>query len=185
MVNDPAINEFTYDWNAVFLRYCDGMAFTGNASQPLRLEGGRRLWFRGYEILHATFDSLIRTHQLGDATEVNLGGSSAGGHATYLHTDRMADWIYGANVAADKPKAAIVSMPDSGFWPESQRSVQFRGWFALQGSVTDGLPKSCKYAKTNVTRCLFPECEYGMAAIAFYVCLGQLHSSPCGRTCVP
>ena len=45
----------------------------------------------------------------------------------------------------------------TGFWPESQRSDEFRGWFALQGNVTDGLPKNCKYRLTNVSRCLFPE----------------------------
>ena len=54
-------------------------------------------------------------------------------------------------------QASIVSMPDSGFWPESDRSALFRGWFALQGSVTDGLPKHCKYLRTNTTKCLFPE----------------------------
>jgi hypothetical protein len=115
MLNDPAVNEFTYDWNAVFLRYCDGMAFTANASLPLLLpDGSTELWLRGYEILRATFDSLIAKHGLGDATTVNLGGSSAGGHATYLHTDRMAEWVYAANTAASKPKASIISMPDSG-----------------------------------------------------------------------
>ena len=40
MVNDPSVNEYSYDWNAVFLRYCDGMAFTANASQPLKVRGG-------------------------------------------------------------------------------------------------------------------------------------------------
>ena len=33
----------------------------------------------------------------------------------------------------------------------------FRSWFALQGGVTDGLPKHCKDLRTNVTRCLYPE----------------------------
>lgn len=157
MVNDPSVNEYSYDWNAVFLRYCDGMAFTANASHPIKVQGGQQIWLRGYEILHATFDSLIRSYKLGHATEVNLGGSSAGGHATYLHADSMADWVYAANEAAGKPHARVVAMPDSGFWPESQRSSAFREWFALQGNVTDGLPKNCKYRETNVTRCLFPE----------------------------
>ena len=31
------------------------------------------------------------------------------------------------------------------------------GWFALQGNVTDGLPKNCQYRDTNITKCLFPE----------------------------
>jgi hypothetical protein len=36
-------------------------------------------------------------------------------------------------------------------------SAAFRGWFALQGNVTDGLPKNCKWKRSNVTRCLFPQ----------------------------
>jgi hypothetical protein len=98
---------------------------------------------------------------------IGQGGSSAGGHATYLHVDRMADWVYAANEAAGKPRASIVAMPDSGFWPESQRSAEFRGWFALQGNVTDGLPKNCKYATagSDVSRCLFPECECGSCSL--------------------
>lgn len=157
MLNDPRVNEYTHDWNAVFLRYCDGMAFSANASAPMLLTNGRQLWFRGLEILKATFESLIQNHGLGKSTDVNLGGSSAGGHATYMQVDRMADWIYAANTAQGKPKANIVSMPDSGYWPESQRSVEFRSWFALAGSVADGLPKHCKWKVTNRTRCLFPE----------------------------
>ena len=79
----------------------------------------------------------------------------------------MADWVYAANEAAGKPRASIVAMPDSGFWPESQRSAEFRGWFALQGNVTDGLPKNCKYATagSDVSRCLFPECECGSCSL--------------------
>ena len=36
MLNDPAINEYTYDWNAVFMRYCDGMSFSGNQARRER-----------------------------------------------------------------------------------------------------------------------------------------------------
>ena len=46
------------------------------------------------------------------------------------------------------------------YWPDDPAkrfSTMFRSWFALQGSVIDGLPKHCKYLRTNVTRCLYPE----------------------------
>ena len=72
----------------------------------------------------------------------------------------MADWIYAENRAAGKPRADVMALPDSGFWPDDPRkrfSAIFRDWFALQGNGTQGLPKNCKWKATNVTRCLFPE----------------------------
>jgi hypothetical protein len=204
MLNDPTVNEFTHDWNAVFVRCtllhhwparrspacpaanstcmacgtgtrthhgadtphcahptdCDGMSFAGNMSDPLTTPTGQKLWFRGLEILRATFDSLASTAALGDATDVILNGASAGGLATYLHADRMAGYVRAANAAASHPPARIVALPDSGFWPDDplkRFAGIFRGWFALQGNVTDGLPVRCKWARSNVTRCLFPQ----------------------------
>ena len=121
MLNDERHNEFTYDWNAVQLRYCDGMAFAANASEPyLVTDGGpgngTYIWLRGYQNLHSTFAHLIANDNLGSATEVITNGASAGGHATYLHADRISDWVHSANTAAGKPAATIVSLPDSGFW---------------------------------------------------------------------
>jgi hypothetical protein len=59
MLDDPAINEYTSTWNAVFVRYCDGMAFSANAKEPLVLSSGETLWFRGLDILHSTFAELV------------------------------------------------------------------------------------------------------------------------------
>ena len=160
MLNDPSINEYTSTWNAVFVRYCDGMAFSASAKEPMQMSSGEKLWFRGLDILRSTFAELSTKFQLGHATEVKLNGASAGGHATYLHADTMADWIYAGNKAAGKPRADVMALPDSGFWPDDPRkrfSGMFRDWFALQGNGTQGLPKNCKWKTTNVSKCLFPE----------------------------
>ena len=65
MLNDPAINEYTSTWNAVFVRYCDGMAFSANAKEPLVLSSGETLWFRGLDILHSAFAELGKKFKLG------------------------------------------------------------------------------------------------------------------------
>jgi hypothetical protein len=69
-------------------------------------------------------DSPAQTAALGLSTEVMLGGASAGGLATYLHADAMADLVYEANRAAGRPLAAVVAQPDSGFWPDDSRQVR-------------------------------------------------------------
>jgi hypothetical protein len=135
MISDPSINEYTHSWNAVFMRYCDGMSFAANRSEPFIPENpkfpGQVIWFRGLEILHSTFHSLATKEGLGESTDVILGGASAGGLATYLHADTVTDLVHAANVAANKPAASIIAMPDSGFWPDdvNQRFADFfRGW---------------------------------------------------------
>ena len=158
MLSDPAVNAFAYDWNAVFMRYCDGMAFTGNASEPMN-----GLWYRGLENLVQSFAKLTQDYNLGAATDVILNGASAGGHATYLHADRMQQLVHDANArhSNNTKPATILAMPDSGFWPDDPNkrfSAMFRSWFALQGNVTDGLPLHCPWRNSsNITRCLFPE----------------------------
>jgi hypothetical protein len=82
--------------------------------------------------------SLSEKHGLGKATEVLIGGDSAGGLATFMvsaaarcrplplplpllplltavlqHIDAFADHIHAA-----APAAKVLGMPDSGFWPD-------------------------------------------------------------------
>merc|ERR1712216_465491 len=75
----------------------------------------------------------------------------------------MKDMIHDSNLKAGNPKAQVLGMPDSGFWPDdtNQRfSDIFRNMFKMQTNGTAdvaGLPKHCKDRSTNVTRCLFPQ----------------------------
>ncbi len=95
MMNDPARNPLTHDWNKVLLPYCDGGSFAGNldGSVPSRLHetnshhaaGPVDLFFRGFRNLNAVADALQADHGLGNATHVLISGDSAGGLATYWH----------------------------------------------------------------------------------------------------
>jgi hypothetical protein len=124
---------------------------------------GVKLYFRGRYNLEGTFDDLSAKHGLGDATQVLIGGDSAGGLATFLHIDKMTDMIHESNSKAGNAHAQVLGMPDSGFWPDdtNQRfSEIFRSMFKMQTNGTSdvaGLPKHCKDRTTNVTRCLFPQ----------------------------
>lgn len=48
------------------------------------------LYFRGARNVEAVLDSLIHDQNMSTATHVIVGGSSAGGLATYLHIGRTA-----------------------------------------------------------------------------------------------
>ena len=53
---------------------------------------GTTLYFRGFKILQATLDSLMKAG-MSSATDVILTGCSAGGLATYLHAQYVYDQL--------------------------------------------------------------------------------------------
>ena len=160
MVNDPAINPVAHDWNAVLLRYTDGASWIGDLAEPVTHDG-TKLYFRGRYNLEATFADLQVKHGLGAASAVLIGGDSAGGLATFLHIDKMSDMIHAANAAKGAPRADVLGMPDSGFWPDDQGFSKYvRAMFYMQTNGTAdaaGLPKHCQARASNVTQCLFPQ----------------------------
>jgi len=78
-----------HNWNKVFLRYCSGEAFIGNSSIDTPL---RTIYFKGRVILESVKDDLL-TRGLIDATDVIIGGCSAGAVAIYNSIDKWANWI--------------------------------------------------------------------------------------------
>merc|ERR1719174_2686005 len=99
-----------YNWNMVHMNYCDGGSFSGN-NETTALVDGKPLYFRGKRIREAVFASLLSSKGLANASDVVISGCSAGGLATFLHTDQWCDAI-----AAAAPGAMCVGLPDSGFF---------------------------------------------------------------------
>jgi len=110
----PSENPMMYNWNIVYLMYCDGGSFSGDNATVV-VHKGRPLHFRGKRIREAAYASLLKTKKLNSATDVVISGCSAGGLATYLHVDQWCDAL-----AADAPAAKCVGMPDSGFFLDYQ-----------------------------------------------------------------
>jgi hypothetical protein len=158
---DPAINPQMYNWNSVFLRYCDGQSFAGALQEPV-VNGSTKLHFQGSAVLDAMIAQLRATHSLGNATDVVVGGASAGGLAVYLHADRWLEAL---------PKAHVTAMADSGFFLESDAdtastagSVDLNGAGLTPGkfassmramvamsNATAGMSRACTAARTHQT----------------------------------
>lgn len=99
----------------LFNEDCDGASFSGfragawPATPAVRMAtmlttpdntlSGQRLHFRGLANLDATLDELVAVHGLGNASEVVVTGTSAGGLSTILHVDRIAARILEAKAA--------------------------------------------------------------------------------------
>jgi len=107
--NDPNVNPLMYNWNKAYFKYCDGAFFSGN-NDTVAKYNGRSIYYRGFKILMALRQSLYADHGLGQATEVVVGGCSAGGIATFLHLDWWRSML--------PSNAKVVGLPDSGFLPD-------------------------------------------------------------------
>lgn len=112
---DPEVNPMMHDWNLAFLPYCDGGSFSGNNETAATYEG-ESVYFRGARIREAVAEELTKEEYghggLAAATDVVVSGCSAGGLATYLHTDQ---WCYVVREESNG-RAKCVGMPDSGFF---------------------------------------------------------------------
>lgn len=136
MVNDPASNPMTHDWNRVLVSYCDGMSYAGDAAEPLIVSyngsSGLPLYFRGARNVRAILAELTARFGLGAATDLVLSGDSAGGLASYWHADF---------IAAALPRARVVAAPDSGFFFTDSAYAPWAAelaWIAAAGNLSGG-----------------------------------------------
>jgi hypothetical protein len=103
-----------YNWNHVFMRYCDGGSFSGS-NATAEVYKGTTLHWRGRHVREAIASHLFEEQSLAKATDLVVSGCSAGGLATFLHTDQWCDALHKVN-----PSAKCVGLPDSGFFLDYQ-----------------------------------------------------------------
>jgi hypothetical protein len=136
----------------------DGGSFLGNnATVTSTVYNGApvALHFRGRAILDAVFADLTGHQGLDSASDVVVGGDSAGGLATYWHIDHIADTL---------PWARVWGAPDCGFfavdptypaWPNALR------WIVGIQNGTGGLNAACVADRNgkgqDPTDCAFPQ----------------------------
>jgi hypothetical protein len=148
--NSEAQNPNFHDYTLVYIPYCDGASFSGNA-----VDSG--LYFRGASNLAALLDDLKSTTSIRSATQVILSGGSAGGTTVLYHADKIKDSLA-------KTSGEIVAIPDAGFfldlpnvfgqniWPDQMRSL-----FEVANGYDD-LDADCLSRFPNdKQKCLFPQ----------------------------
>jgi len=153
---DPKINPLMYNWNHVLLRYCDGGSFSGNNASSTQY-GSQTLYFRGHWILNAIQRELLKNHGLDTASDIVISGCSAGGLATYFHTD---EWVSLHGMFSKSP-AKIVGLPDSGYFLdyEANPSNYESGmrWVFEYMNSTVGVNQGCVSSESEPWRCIFAQ----------------------------
>ena len=143
--SDCKVNPDFCNFHRVWLAHCDGNSFSGNRDEPVVVQG-KELFFRGRRIIDQTLKTLSINFGMDQADTVMLTGCSAGGLATYLHTDYVHKELK-AKWARDlqKFKAAAISgfflqhatVEGKQVYPEEMKNI-----FKLANS-TNGLNKDC------------------------------------------
>merc|ERR1740121_2855490 len=156
---DQKVNPLMYNWNSVFIRYCDGASVSGDKVTPT-VVGNSTLFFRGRAILDAEIEDLLYQRGMKEATDVVVSGCSAGGLATFLHCDY---WAKGIGLATNG-SVKVACMPDSGFFLDEDHSPRYgsnmRNVFNFQESSAEGLNAACVDAHRSSgdpEKCIFAQ----------------------------
>eukprot|EP01084_Bolivina_argentea_P285134 488898_1 len=154
MSTEQTVNPLSYNWNTVYVKYCDGASFSGN-NETIYGAVGVNLHLRGWRILNGVFEELQRNYGWDKATDVLVSGCSAGGLTTWLHSD----YIYDTYV---KPlNAAFLSMPDSGFFMEYEGAggyISGLKWNFVWQNASDAMNKECLVDNVDEpSKCIFAQ----------------------------
>ncbi|XBI69320.1 hypothetical protein VPH35_048403 [Triticum aestivum] len=148
--SDQPLNPDFYNWNRVYVRYCDGGSFSGDAEG--QAPDGSTLYFRGLRIYEAVIAEVMEKG-LANATKVLLTGCSAGALATMLHCDDFS--------AKFAQEVSVKCLADAGFFLDVKDiSGERTFWSVFDGvvqlqNIRNVLPKDC-LAKKEPKECFFP-----------------------------
>lgn len=116
LTNVSPLNPFE-NYSHVWVPYCSGDTWLGKSAKGHASLAGMQM--SGHLILETVLERLLNTTGIGSASDVVLGGSSAGGIGTFHHVDWLADTL--AAHARDRDQAAprVVGFPVEGlFFPQ-------------------------------------------------------------------
>ena len=146
-----------YNWNSVFVAYCDGGSFTGNRDKPLKFKD-RLLYFRGHRILDVLLDELLRKG-LDSASDIIVGGRSAGALTAIIHADYIGSRLRRAT------NASFRVLSDAGFVLDERAlngsamaQSMFQQLYSLH-NASKSLNRACLRAQGSDQkwRCFFPQ----------------------------
>lgn len=140
-------------------RYCDGTSYTGGVYQTKSLNASASVTYRGRWIRDALVASLVDSLGLGAATDVAIGGCSAGGLTIYLNIDYLAGLV-----SAAAPQAKIHGLADAGWFldhPDMNgnpfRTPLFQWGFATWNSSSALSPACLAHFASEPWRCIFAQ----------------------------
>ena len=115
MMDKTSSNKFA-EWTKIVLLYCDGALFQGYNKNPYPHKG-KDLFFRGSRIMRAHLKWIDEQYSFANAKKIVMAGISAGGMATYLWIDYLADIV--------KNPKKLYGIVDSGIFLDPEAMSKF------------------------------------------------------------
>jgi hypothetical protein len=107
LTSSKYFNPIFYNWNKIFIKYCDGTMHTGNNIDPI-IFNNTKIYVRGEENVKSVFNYLTKNNDFSNAKNVLAVGSSAGGVAVVFYSK------YIRSLLSDKTNYKVIS--DSGYF---------------------------------------------------------------------
>lgn len=182
MDSDPMENPTFHNFNRVILWYCDGAMFASDREDPVSVQDPEdpsknvTLYFRGRRVLDYMLEELQGPRfGMDNATEVLLGGTSAGGTATYLLADHVAGRMpssvtkFRAVPVSGLMTAHLNVFGDPGFIGEMQSLSELHNTSGAPGCLA-AMPAGEQW------KCVFANYSYAYSKTPFFVMQSVLDS---------
>ncbi|KAI3690369.1 hypothetical protein L2E82_48393 [Cichorium intybus] len=148
--NKQELNPHFYNWNRVFMRYCDGSSFTGDVEE---VDPATNLHFRGARVFNVIVEELMSLG-MSSAQNALLSGCSAGGLASILNCDKFYGFF--------KSSTRVKCVPDAGYFAhvkDYSGEYHFEQYYdnvvTLHGS-SKSLPSGCT-SNMKPGLCFYPQ----------------------------
>ena len=149
-----SMNPNFYNWNKIFVKYCDGNIFQGYHEEPF-IYNNTKIYVRGEKNVKEMLDYMIDNYSLTSASHVVVSGSSAGG---------IGSLMWSKYIHSLTPKSNFKVISDSGYFVDKNvslwdtniiREMMIRLTTQLKVEYTPLMSYYCPH-KDEIWRCYFP-----------------------------
>ncbi|KAK1394696.1 Pectin acetylesterase [Heracleum sosnowskyi] len=149
LADNQQLNPDFYNWNRVFVRYCDGASFTGNSFDPVN-----QLHYKGAKVFSAIVKDLLGKG-MSNATNALITGCSAGGLSAILNCDKFRSFLpTHTNVKCASDAGYFLHVKD--VFGEYNYANFYDRIVKLHGS-TKNLPRACTATMRPRSLCFYPQ----------------------------
>ena len=151
--SNQSINPLSYNWNSIFVRYCDGFMYASNNNTIYKYNSSITLHFKGWRILNGVLNVLKNQYNLSNATDVLFSGCSAGALANFFHADYIYETIL--EFKHNKEPFNYMVMPDAGYFMQTNFQIPGIQWNWQWGNVSIGMNQNCLEYYKDGSQCMW------------------------------
>lgn len=174
--NDPEYNPMYYNYNKIYINYCDGTLGLGNLEDPIYFNE-TWLYFHGFNNTLQTF--LYATEHFGfkSASEVVLTGNSGSAACVFMWSSYLQEEGFFSS------ETKLWAISDAGMFLDTYNEVAnchlFRYYLQILLNITNAsaLPlfNNCKYRddEENFYKCVMPQYMYEEVEVPLFIMNAQ------------